>query len=220
MKKSLLMATAGASAAAILVLAGCSSDGDHAGMPGTDHSTTSVHNMPGMDHGESPSAPASGTPASGPHNDADVAFATGMIPHHEQAIDMADMALDKVSNSKLLALATNIKAAQGPEITQMSGWLVGWGQPVRTGSMSHDMPGMDDSGMMSSAEMSQLEATSGAAFDRLWVQLMIKHHQGAVQMAETELASGQNLDAQALAQSIVTTQSAEIAELNALLAQL
>lgn len=220
MKRSLLIAAAAASTAGVLVLAGCSSDGDHGGMSGMGPSASMGHSMPGMDHGDSPSTTASGTPASGPHNDADVTFATGMIPHHQQAIEMADMALNKASNSKLLAMATNIKAAQGPENTQMSGWLVGWGQPVPTGSMSMDMPGMDHGGMMSGAEMAQLGAAAGGAFDRLWVQLMIKHHQGAVQMAQTELSAGQNADAKALAQSIVTTQSAEIAELTALLAQL
>ena len=207
MKKSLLLAAAGAAAAA-LVLAGCG---------GSD--------MEGMDHGGSsgtskPSAVASGTPASGPHNDGDIAFASGMIPHHQQAVEMADMALDKASNAEVTSLAEDIKAAQDPEIAQMSGWLVGWGQPAPEGGMSGDMEGMDHGGMMSAADMDALDASTGSAFDRMWVEMMIEHHQGAVEMAQTELSDGQNADAKALAQTIISTQTAEIATLTKLLATL
>jgi uncharacterized protein (DUF305 family) len=79
-----------------------------------------------------------------------------------------------------------------------------------------DHGGMPGEGMMSDEEMQQLEATTGAEFDRMWVQMMIKHHQGAVDMAKTELEQGSSADAKALAQKIVDAQEAEIKEMQAL----
>jgi uncharacterized protein (DUF305 family) len=206
MRKSLLFTIATASAAGMITLAGCS--GSSSGSA-TDQGSSSR-----------PSAMATGTPAAGPHNDADIAFASGMVPHHAQAIEMADMAIDKGGNAKVLALAKDIKAAQGPEIAQMNGWLVGWGQPAPTGPMAGDMPGMDHGGMMSAADMKALGAASGAGFDRMWVQMMIQHHEGAVAMARTELSSGQSGDAKALAQLIITGQTAEITVMKQLLGTL
>jgi len=78
----------------------------------------------------STTAASAGKPASGPHSDADVAFATGMVPHHAQAVQMADMALGQATKPEIKTLATEIKASQTPEIQTMSGWLVGWGKPV------------------------------------------------------------------------------------------
>jgi len=161
--------------------------------------------------GPSPSA-SYGPAATGPHNDADVSFATDMIPHHAQAVEMADLALDKATNDKVTTLATAIKGAQDPEIRTMSGWLVGWGEKV-PGAMhgGHSM-----SGMMSEERMADLEKASGAAFDRLWVDMMIEHHEGAVLMAREELAEGQSPDAKALAQDIIEAQNAEIATMREL----
>lgn len=197
-------------AAAVLTLTACSS---------TDHTAA------GGSHSTSPSAAASSSSAqsAAEHNPADVTFATGMIPHHGQAIAMADMAVRQASNSQVERLAAEIKAAQGPEITTLSGWLKVWGAPVPSTSMSagHDMGGHGGmTGMMSAAEMQQLEAASGAAFDKLWLEMMTKHHQGAIEMAKTELASGQNQSAKALAQSISTSQAKEIATMQALLSSL
>jgi uncharacterized protein (DUF305 family) len=144
-------------------------------------------------------------------------FATMMIPHHRQAVEMADMALMKAKSAKVKQLATAIKAAQDPEIKQMSGLLRGWGKPVPSPGMSHSMPG---SGMMTEQEMADLGKASGAAIDRMWVQMMIKHHQGAVAMAKTEQASGQSSQAIALAKKIETAQNAEIATMHKLLSQL
>lgn len=196
-------------AAAVLVLTGCSS---------TDMST-----MPGMDHG-SASAPApsasagAATPAAGPHNDADVMFAAMMIPHHQQAIEMSDLVLAKDGiTTEVTALADQIKAAQGPEITQMSGWLAGWGEnPSSSMPMDHDMGG----GMMSQADMDELEKATGDEAARLFLAGMIEHHNGAITMAEQELTNGQNPAAQQLARDIVDTQQAEIVTMKRLLDQL
>ncbi len=202
------------------------------GMPGTTGTTgtTGMTGMTGMTGSSSTTtAPAgAGKPAAGPHNAADVAFATGMIPHHGQAITMAEMATSEATNPQVKSLAAAIKAAQGPEIATMSGWLTGWGQPVpaATGGsdasgMSTGMSGMDGTGgmvgMMSTQEMQQLSAATGAAFDRMWLQMMVRHHQGAVTMAQTELATGQNGDAKQLAQQIIDAQNKEITTMTALL---
>jgi len=166
-------------------------------------------------------------PATANFNATDVGFAQGMIPHHAQAVEMADMAIATSTNADVLALAKQIKSAQNPEIETMTGWLQTWGQAVpSTASMAgggHDMTnmsGMMMDGMMSEADMKRLESSMGTAFDRLWLELMIQHHEGAVRMAKDELADGKNPDAKALAQAIITSQQAEISKMNALLAAL
>ncbi|MDQ2838864.1 MAG: DUF305 domain-containing protein [Actinomycetota bacterium] len=185
----------------------------------------SVSGMP-MTTGSTGSASpnVSATPAVGAHNQADIAFATEMIPHHRQAVQMADMALTQATNADVKTLAQAIKAAQDPEIVQMSGWLAGWQQPVPAVSSSgmDGMGGMGQTGvgMMSDADMTSLGKATGAAFDRMWVSMMIRHHQGAVSMATTEESTGQNPDAKKLAQSIVTSQTAQITQLTALLSKL
>lgn len=173
----------------------------------------------------SSSAAAAGTPASSSGNEADVAFATGMIPHHAQAIQMADLAAQRATNAEVKKLATAIKAAQAPEIRQLSGWLTGWGKPVPAtdGSMAmdHAAGGHSDMvGMMTEEEMKQLSAANGAAFDVMWLQMMIKHHEGAVTMAQGLLATGSNADAKELAQTIIATQKAEIVTMQGLLSSL
>ena len=170
--------------------------------------------------GASPNAAAaSGTPAAGDRNKADTMFATMMIPHHAQAIAMADLALKQATNAKVMALAPKIKGAQGPEIARMSGWLTGWGAPVPGAAGGHDMSGADTQpdGMMSAQQMTDLGTAKGSAFDRTWLQMMIKHHQGAVAMARIELAQGANPEAKQLAQAIIDSQSTEIAEMNSIL---
>ncbi|GAA1580847.1 DUF305 domain-containing protein [Kribbella sancticallisti] len=203
-------AVAALTLAATLTLAACGND--DGAQPGGSSSS-----MPGMDHGsKNPSTAATNT-APMDHNDADVMFATMMIPHHQQAVEMATMALEKATNAQVKQLATAIKAAQDPEIQQMSGWLKDWGKPVPTPGMGHSMPG---GGMMTEEEMTALGKASGAAFDKMWVQMMIKHHQGAVAMAKTEQTSGKAATAIALAKQIETGQAAEIATMQKLLTQL
>jgi uncharacterized protein (DUF305 family) len=210
---------AGLCAGGLLVLAACSSttgtgkaSSTPTGAMSSDTSMSAGMSMPGSN------STNGATPASGPHNAADVTFASDMIPHHGQATQMADMALAKTSNADIKQLATNIKNAQNPEIQMMSGWLTGWGQPVPStsmGAMGGTMPGM-----MSDADMTQLDKATGAAFDRLWVTMMITHHTGAIAMATTELAGGQNADAKKLAQSITASQGTEITTMKQLLTTL
>jgi uncharacterized protein (DUF305 family) len=152
-------------------------------------------------------------------------FASMMIPHHAQAISMSDTALKQATDPKVKALATKIKAAQGPEIERMSGWLTGWGAPVPAADAGSDMAGMEGmgdqtGGMMSAKEITTLNKATGSAFDRTWLQMMIKHHQGAVEMAKTALDQGSNPEAKKLAKSIIDGQSAEISEMNAILSEI
>ncbi len=152
------------------------------------------------------------------HNDADISFASGMVPHHEQAVVMADQALKTSKNDVVRALATNIKAAQDPEITKMKSWLDDWDSH---GSMDHgDMGSMGHGeGMMSDDEMKSLDSATGAAFDTAWLNLMIKHHEGAVAMSKTELKDGTSAKAKKLARQIITSQNGEIANMKELLKQ-
>ena len=182
------------------------------------------------------SAPA----ASADHNAADLSFAQQMIVHHQGAVEMADLAPSRAANQQVKDLAIKIKAAQAPEIEQMTGWLTLWGAAMSTstsasttsddgmdhggisgmgkeGEMSTGATGMAMPGMMSDAQMQELNAATGADFDRLFLQLMIVHHEGAIEMSDTEIAQGSNLAALALAESIKTSQTAEIAEMQQLL---
>lgn len=175
-----------------------------------------------------PPVPSAATPApvaSAQHNDADIAFVQGMIPHHSQAVQMSQLAPDRAESPQVKQLATRIEQAQGPEIAQMRAFLASWGAP-ETGAMPgmSGMPGMGQgqmgamAGMMTDQQMQQLGQTRGAAFDRMFLQMMIQHHEGAVTMARTELANGTNPQAKQLAQQIIDAQQAEITEMRQLLA--
>ncbi|MEV4202755.1 DUF305 domain-containing protein [Micromonospora globbae] len=223
MKRTLVRraALAGAALSALLAIAACS---------GND--------MSGMDHGgDSPTVSSSASTAA-TFNDADVMFAQMMIPHHQQAVAMADLAPTRASDPELKDLAAKIKAAQDPEITTMKGWLTAWGKPTAAPSghsmpeMSsapgHDMPGMGSPtpggsgmpGMMSDKEMADLQAAQGVEFDKMFAQMMIAHHNGAIEMAKTEQAQGSNPDAKALAAKIASDQEAEVQTLQKILDRL
>jgi uncharacterized protein (DUF305 family) len=167
--------------------------------------------------GDTTMAPAATNPAGADFNDADVVFAQSMIPHHEQAIEMADIALDPnvVASDQVKALATRIKGGQDPEIAMMTGWLTAWGQPMSMDAAGHDMGSMD--GMMSSTEMDEMGAMTGTDFDKMWMELMIRHHEGAIAMAQTVKTDGQNPDVLALADQVITAQQGEIDEMKAIL---
>lgn len=172
--------------------------------------------MQGMDMGSGSAADSSSpsTSKASAHNDPDVAFATDMTAHHQQAIEMADMLLKKTGvDPKVTALAQDIKNAQGPEISTMTGWLKAWGQPT-------SMPGMTMNGMMSDSDMKALDSASGADAGKLFLTQMTQHHQGAIDMANEEISTGKYADAVALAKKIVAAQTAEIAKMKDLLASM
>ena len=202
-----LTLTAGA-LATVLVLAGC------APTDGT---------MPGMDHGSGGMTSTAPSQSAAAFNAADEMFVTMMIPHHEQAIQMADQILAKDGiDERVVALAEQIKAAQDPEIQTMKGWLEDWGIPYDD-SMSDmgGMGGMDHgNGMMSDDDMAALDAATGVEATRLFLEGMIGHHQGAVTMAQMVLDNGENPDVAALAQQIIDGQTAEITTMQDILATL
>jgi uncharacterized protein (DUF305 family) len=138
-----------------------------------------------------------------------------MIPHHEQAVEMADLALANGAGTDVTRLATQIKAAQGPEIATMEGWLTAWGASDDMGmdhaAMGH-MPGM-----MSGDDLKALAAAKGSAFDDLWLRMMVAHHEGALTMAQDVLSTTQDPQVRTLAEAVVAGQTAEIATMKGLL---
>lgn len=192
-----LIATAAFAAA---ILSACSTDSDDS-MPSIDAAGTSMT-------GEMTSDIATGS-----GQEDDVMFAQMMIPHHEQAVEMADVALDQSTSSvEVRQLAVDIKAAQDPEIETMRGWLEAWGAPQAAPSgMEHD------SGMMADTDMGALADAEGAEFDRMWLTMMIEHHEGAITMAQDVLATTEDEEVKAMAEDIIAAQEAEIATMQALL---
>ncbi|MER7366191.1 DUF305 domain-containing protein [Nonomuraea wenchangensis] len=169
----------------------------------------------GMGSSSAPAATTASGQPSATFNEADVMFAQMMIPHHEQAVEMAELAPERAADPEIKELAAKIKAAQDPEIQTMKGWLTEWGKPAPEGGMGHDMPGV-----MSEEDMTKLKAAKGAEFDKLFAQQMIAHHNGAIEMARTEQSSGSNPEAKELAKTIETTQQAEVEQLQKLLDRL
>lgn len=175
-----------------------------------------------------PTQPPAAGQSDSTHNPADVSFATAMIPHHRQAVQMADLVPGHGASVPVTQLANAIRAAQQPEIDQMTAMLRAWNAPVPM--EGHDMSGMGGmsssdhaghggmTGMMSAEQMAGLAKATGAAFDRQFLTLMIDHHQGAVEMAATELRDGANSEAKALAQRITDAQNKEISQMRGLLA--
>ncbi|MGY4969024.1 DUF305 domain-containing protein [Streptomyces nigrescens] len=200
--RRLALVAATAASAVLLAACGGNDSGSHSAHPSASKSASS------------PGASAS----AGAHNAADVAFAKGMIPHHRQAVEMAGLAATRASSSQVKELATKIEQAQAPEIKTMSGWLTAWGEQV-----PEEMPGMDHSahsgmpGMMSTKDMEALKKKSGKAFDTAFMEMMVGHHQGAVEMAGTEKKKGAYGPAKTLADAVIKAQNAEIVRMNKLL---
>lgn len=154
------------------------------------------------------------------HNEADVAFATGMIPHHAQALSMVDLTLERPLDREVAELAEEIRAAQAPEIETMTDWLQAWDEEVPEtmrdhANAGHDMDEMP--GMMADEDMAALAGASDAEFQRMWLEMMVEHHQGAIEMAEAEQADGRYAPAIELAGEVAESQTAEIERMEQLL---
>lgn len=160
------------------------------------------------------SSPPAADTQSTEHNAADVTFAQKMIPHHQQALDMSAMVPSHTTNDNVIVMAKHIAADQQAQIDTLQGLLQSWGQPTAATHMGHRGMAMD--GMVDDATMAQLPTLTGAAFDDLWLRSMIKHHQGAVAMAEPETAQGENAVAVKMARNIVDWQQLEIGRMNAI----
>ena len=197
----ILAALSALAAAVSFSIAACSSPAKESTDTHTDHSHASE------------TITVTGDPA--PFNADDISFASMMIPHHQQAVELSALVPDRSSNAELKTLATQISGAQQPEIDTMKAFLVQWGQDVNNPHSGHDMSTM--AGMVDADTMAQLKTLSGTEFDKLWLTSMISHHQGAIEMAKTEIAKGSNADAKVLAQNIVTAQQAEITAMQKML---
>ncbi|GIH79246.1 DUF305 domain-containing protein [Planobispora longispora] len=205
-----LALTATVGVASLGLLAAC---GGQERPAGDQEHSTATH---GTTSSSAPAATASAQPSAA-FNDADVAFAQMMIPHHEQAVEMAELAGTRAADPEVKGLAAKIEAAQAPEIATMTGWLTAWGEATAPGGGhgGHGMPGM-----MTEEDMAKLQRAEGATFDRLFAELMIAHHKGAIEMAETEQTQGANPEAVQLAKNIEAAQQAEVEQMEKLLERL
>jgi len=176
----------------------------------------------GTDAGEGSGSEQASSSTESSHNEADTQFAQLMIVHHEGAVEMADLALERASSAEVKALAQRIQSAQGPEIDLMTAWLTSWGEETShdMGMEDMDMGGMEMDGLSQDEVMDELESLEGAEFDQAFLERMVAHHRGAIEMAEQEQAEGVNPDAVALAGTIIDAQTAEITEMENLLAGL
>lgn len=206
--------TAAALTAATALLAGCGGTGqDEADAPGAPAQQEQAQHEPAQGH-------ESGQEQTGQHErtEADAEFLQGMIPHHQQAVTMSEMAQGRTDDPQVREMADRILAAQGPEIERMSGWLTEWGAPPSGDGSEHEMSGEHRMhGMLSPDQMGELRQAHGAQFDRLYLSLMIEHHEGAVQMAQQELDGGAFAPAKQLAKHMIDAQRAEIDEMRQLL---
>jgi uncharacterized protein (DUF305 family) len=152
-------------------------------------------------------------PAEAAPSDADVTFTQNMIPHHQQAIEMAKLVDTHTDRPELRELADSIQSSQSQEITQLQGWLRSWGKPA-TPPEGHGGHGDAEMlGMMSEADMRRLMESAGTEFDLAFIEMMAAHHQGAIDMANTELKDGSLPEVTRLAEQIVETQEGEIEQL-------
>ena len=153
---------------------------------------------------------AASTQSNSEYSSADIAFAEMMIPHHEQAIEMSEIAFLNTTNRDVLQLAQEIKDAQSPEIKLMKSW---------TGGKTSTHAGHMMDGMLSQSELSDLREAKEKEFDRLFLEGMIKHHEGAIEMAQ-DVAASNNKDVADLSAAIISAQELEIAKMNELLLNL
>jgi len=200
-----------AALAASLGLAGCAANA------GSGSSVPMDHGSHGAMSSSMPGAGSMMPSAGADHNQADIMFAQMMIPHHSQAVEMSDIILAKSDvPAEVTALATKIKGAQAPEIEQMTGWLSGWGAP--TAMSDHSGHGM--SGMVDDAGIDKLKSATGTEAAKLFLEQMIGHHEGAIDMAQQEIGAGKSPEAVKLGHDIVDAQQAEITQMKQLLATL
>lgn len=202
------VAAVAAACTAALVLAACGGGDD--GSAGHD-----THG--GSSPSASASVSASASASKGRHNAADIAFAQGMIPHHRQALEMAELAPGRAKSAEVKKLAEAVEKAQDPEIRTLSGWLTAWGEDVPAEGTTDHSSTHGAAGMMTAEDMEELRKASGSAFDTAFMEMMIEHHEGAVAMAETERADGSYAPAKKMAGQISSSQTAEIDRMNELL---
>jgi uncharacterized protein (DUF305 family) len=208
-------------AALVTVLAGCSAAGAteaaRSRAPAPTPPPVIVPGGPGEPARVLPGDEAAGLLPDTAPTEADVRFVQRMIPHHQQAIEMAALAPGRVADPQVAELAERIRDAQGVEIEVMQAWLDDHVAGADPGHGHHhaDMPGM-----ATPVQLAELAAASGPQFDQLFLTLMITHHEGALTMVEELIADGgRNVRVAELAQGIAVTQAAEVDRMRAMLGQ-
>jgi uncharacterized protein (DUF305 family) len=191
---------------AVLALAACSAD-----PPPADNSVpVIVPGGPGEPAKTIPPGQATRMPVTSP-NDADILFMRGMIVHHQQAIEMTSLAPSRASAVNVKGIASRISDSQRPEITVMNAWLKEHGQPtVDPGDHGQHAAHEGMPGMATDAQLDELRAATGPAFDTRFLQLMITHHQGALTMAQQAQVSAATFQVQEMADEVIAIQSDEI----------
>jgi uncharacterized protein (DUF305 family) len=204
--RAALVVIAGPVVGVVIALSGCSSSAPPQAPRADSTAPVIAPGRPGETAKTlSPSEAATAVPSDTP-NGADVKYVQDMIVHHRQALDMALLAPNRADSAKLKSLADRIKAAQGPEIQFMTSWLQQLDQKVPEHHAAHGgMPGM-----ATPEQLEALKAAKGKDFDRMFLQLMINHHLGAITMSKQVLASGSHIRIEELASDVSVTQTAEI----------
>lgn len=152
-------------------------------------------------------------------NDADVEFATMMVPHHEQAVRLIGYVKGRTENPELLALADRMREEQSAEIAVFKAWLEQRGESELTGDdLAEHVKHM--AGSISEKQFTELQAASGTAFDKIFYTLMIAHHKGAMEMADNTLGYGVNPDMHKMAADVNTSQNAQVRTMEVLLSEL
>jgi uncharacterized protein (DUF305 family) len=210
------VAAAGLTALAVLGLTGCDSDTDDTKSGATSGPSVIVPGEPGEANRTLSAEEATRQRAEDDSpNSADVSYARMMIAHHTQALEMTELVPDRAESSKIVKLAERIAAAQQPEIKAMQGWLKSHDKPEQDDGHGHDHATMP--GMATQAQLKQLRAADGEAFDQLFLTLMITHHQGAITMATEVKGQGNNIRIEEMADDVVAQQTSEISRMRDLL---
>ncbi|MFF9215081.1 DUF305 domain-containing protein [Streptomyces viridosporus] len=207
---------AGLTALAVLGLTGCDSDTDDTGSAATSGPSVIAPGGPGEANRtlSAEEAARQRTEDDSP-NSADVSYVRMMIEHHAQALEMTDLVPDRAESPKIVKLAERIAAAQRPEIGAMKGWLKTHGKAAGGGGHDHDHATMP--GMATQAQLKNLRAADGKAFDQLFLTLMITHHEGAITMATEVKGQGNNIRVEEMADDVVAQQTSEITRMRDLL---
>ncbi len=143
-------------------------------------------------------------------NDADVKYVRMMITHHQQAIEMTALVPTRAAREDVKAMASRIADTQGPDIKAMEAWITKNKAPEH--QMTERMPGM-----ATAEQLAALRAASGPAFDKMFLQLMTAHHEGALTMASDLLQTGSDIFVEEMAQDVIAGQQKEISQMKAML---
>ncbi|WP_299537291.1 DUF305 domain-containing protein [uncultured Streptomyces sp.] len=196
----------------MLAVAGCDSD-DGEGKPAADGPGVVAPGKPGEPARTLTAEEASKEIVEDTPNSADYRYVQMMIKHHEQALVMTGLVPDRASSASVKSLAGRISAGQQPEIAAMQGWQKNHDADRHV--VEHDHAAMP--GMATAAQLDALRAARGKEFDRLFLTLMIAHHQGAVTMATEALSEGNNVLVEEMATDVAAQQTVEADRMRALL---